>query len=164
MIGFLLIALGCAALLSVTFLLGFDDHHSAQTHDHGVGSFLSVQSLLLFGIGFGSVGAVGRSYDLSTTQAMVSGVIFGIFLGGVGVKLTTLLRRGESDSTPSMSGLVGQLAVSVGEIHPESYGEIRLMHLGKAETFRATCDRSIPGNSAVRIDRVHGHDVHVTPV
>lgn len=163
MIGFLAIAIACLSTLLLLSFLDLDNHHSAMGDSHHLSSALSLQGWLIFGVGLGSVGAAIRGYGQSTEIAIGGGVVFGGLLMWMGSVLLGRLKGSESDSTPSLTSLLGHTAYTRGDILPGQFGEVQLVYFGQARTLRAVADRHIPHNSAVIIDRIVGQDVHITP-
>lgn len=166
---FLVIGWGSLILLGLSSILDLDDHHSAQAHDHGLGSFLSMQSFLLFGVGFGNVGAVGLAYGHSTTESMLLGVIFGVFLGVIGMRLMKVLKSTESDSTPRLEKIIGYTGTVVQEIPSNAnggFGEVVVNFHGQSRHLRArtSSTTTIPRGTTVKIVGLSGNDIFVIPL
>jgi membrane protein implicated in regulation of membrane protease activity len=119
---FLLIGLACLVLLCGAVI--FD------TDDAGLDAdWLSVKSFLLFGIGFGSAGAMAASWGL--VPAIAAGSIWGVLLAWVGAFISKGLLDAESDSsTPSLVGEVGMVMTPlnpVGEIVVTARGHVHYL-------------------------------------
>jgi membrane protein implicated in regulation of membrane protease activity len=164
MITFLVIGWGSLVLLILSSFLNIDDHHSAQAHDHGLGSVLSIQSLLLFGIGFGNVGAIGLSYGRTVTESMGLGVVFGLLLGVLGMQMMKALKGTESDSTQSLSGIVNYSGRVTHPITPSEPGEVQVLYQGRTRFIRAYAEEVIPIGKQVKITATSGGDVYVRPL
>jgi membrane protein implicated in regulation of membrane protease activity len=162
MITFLLISLICLVILSISMLFDHGGGHDALVadHDHD-SSIVSVQSFLLFGVGFGAAGSLAKSYGFGLTMTVLIGCMFGVVIAIVGYWILRKLKASESDSTPSMEEVVGCIGTVIIRILPESFGEVIVTTHGRSQTYRAISREVILEGTRVRVLHVVGHDVVV---
>lgn len=92
-------------------------------------------------------------------QGQLWGFIAGTLIGLVFLR-PIFVRRAQAGGEPSnVDALVGQSATVVQEIRPGQPGRVRI----QSEEWRATADADIGSGTRVRVSKVEGNAVHVTP-
>jgi len=124
---FLTIAVVAAVMFLASLLFG--DHGDIGDvggfdHGHGHDSHFSIQSLLLFCIGFGASGAIVRAEGGDTNVAVIAGLIFGVAAVFGGSKITKFFQRQEGDSTLRADDLKGAKGYVTMEIPASGCGEV----------------------------------------
>lgn len=167
---YLAITVGCALFYLLSIVTGGehdfhhsdfgDGHHGADSHQghHDDGTsykeFLSIRSLLLFGTGFGTAGAISSVLGFGPWLIPIFGIGSGSLFSWVGVKLFRFLRSQEATTSFSLfelEGLSGHLTVA---ISPGGVGEIRINDLQGESHFllvRSEDGAGIPEGQYVQV-------------
>lgn len=165
---YLAIAGGCALFYLLSLLFGGDhdvhhdfsgdghsvEHDSDGQHDGGniVKEFFSIRSILLFGLGFGAVGAIGSELKLGFVLIQLLAVASGIFFAWIGIKIFRFLRNQDVTTTTSMAeleGLSGRITTTiptggVGEVLiRDMRGEMRYLRVRSEDGESITNDQNV---------------------
>jgi membrane-bound ClpP family serine protease len=133
MIVFLTLAgIGLFLLLVSAFSGHHMDFHSDI--DHGGFGFLSVRAFAAFFTAFGTVGAIGRHYGLTTGWSSVWGLASGVGLVGLYVVSMELVKSQQASSLIAENELVGLTARVTVAIPADGIGEVSC--IVKAQTAR----------------------------
>ncbi len=174
---YLAIAGGCA-LFYVLSLLGGGHHdlshdvgghgdHSHDGHhdgDNPIKAFFSVRSILLFGLGFGAIGAIGTVLGLSFVLIQMLGVGSGIFFAWVGIKLFQFLYNQDATTSNNMlelEGVIGRITTAVPQA---GVGEVLIRNSrGEMQFLRARSEsgESIASDQNVEVVSVAAGDLVV---
>lgn len=109
---FLTICIACSAVFLISLLLGHDVEIGdladfSGGHEHGDG-WLSLRSLMMFGVGFGAAGTLSSYAGHPALVASGFGLIAGLVSAAVGVTAARFLVSQEGDSTPRLERLAGR--------------------------------------------------------
>lgn len=128
----MLVFLGIAVLCAVAFgasLLIFDDINLADAldfGDDGGAGWFSLRALLLFGLGFGTVGALVMAGGGSYWWSSIAGIAAGGALYFVGVGIAYVLSRQTSNSVVQLDSIIGKRGIVVDRILPGQSGVIEV--------------------------------------
>lgn len=160
---FLMISLVCVLAFIVAAVLGSAVDAFDDGGDGPFGWLVSVQSLLLFGTGFGATGAIASGTGVQETwfvTVIATGGGLGFAL--LGAKVVAVLRGQESDSTPVANDLVGCTGMVVEPIGLDHPGQVMLLdRRGHTRYIAAYADKQIDPPAAVVVKSVIGADVMV---
>lgn len=174
---FLSIAGSCALFFLLTLVFG--GHGDADTsdmdggdvhgHDHDGDdgqspSIFSLRSILLFGVGFGSVGALTAKFGGTIVLSCVLGILSGVGLAAIGWFIFRTLYRQQASTTTDTTSLVGKQAFVNEAIPPGGIGQVRATNIyGQAIYLSATCEDSsgVKEGTGVTITQAHGAQVVV---
>jgi membrane protein implicated in regulation of membrane protease activity len=155
---FLAIAAICSVGALVSMVLG-DLVDLDSTHDHSFGWLFSLQSLFLFGTGYGAAGAIAQTIGL---PPIVTGLVAGIALAYVGYYVSASLRKQESDSTPTEWDLVGAPAIVTHRIAPGFAGQVRALNKrGHITYITAQAAEPLEESALVKVVNVVGNQAIV---
>jgi membrane protein implicated in regulation of membrane protease activity len=172
---FLAVAVGCFLLLLASMVFGHDHDHDADhdhdvDHDHGGGhaspmSPFSVKVILTFGVGFGAGGYIGARNDLLWLGSLLSGLLGGLVIGGIGYAFLNALYTRQGSSTVQPKLLVGATGIVDTTIDPGSVGRVVVSLPSGRETFlaKSATGERLALNTSVKIVRVEGAIVSVEP-
>lgn len=125
---FLAVALASFVLFALSFL-AFDDidlGDALDFTDDGSSGWFSLRSILLFGMGFGSAGALLTQSQYTPPAASAGGVGYGLVLYLVGVVLAKLMTNQSSNSQKKADDLVGKTGVVTVPMGTGSIGAVRI--------------------------------------
>lgn len=158
---YLAIAGGCALFYGVSMLSGgdhhdfhhdFGGHHGGDSHSShhdgdnaSVRAFFSLRSLLLFGLGFGSVGAVATSMGVSAVLIPIFGSLAGVVFAWIGIQVFLILRKQEGNTPNSLLELEGMSGRITTSIPASGVGEVLIRNQrGDAQYLRARSEDGSP--------------------
>ncbi|MEI6236459.1 MAG: NfeD family protein [Planctomycetota bacterium] len=133
------------------FLLGHDhDHDYGHVHVHDYGgdtnsvSMFSFRVLSIFGLGFGTAGAIATQFGMSFMRSSLYGVGLGLLLGFTLYSLLNLFSRQQSTSIVETHKLIGCTGLVTVEIGADSLGEVALNFAGNYRNFNAQSVQNVP--------------------
>jgi membrane protein implicated in regulation of membrane protease activity len=167
---FFLVFLFCFVVVVVMVLMGHDggEHdvpHDAGHAEAGFPNFLTIRSLLLFGVGFGGAGFIANNKGYSTEVAIVVGLIFGVGIAFAGLKFLRIFQNQEGNTVTRLSSLEGSNGSVTTAIPSKGFGEIVARNeFGSPVTLMARSESGeIPAGTRVRILSIDGGIATVTP-
>lgn len=155
---FVLITLVSFAIFALSFL-AFDDidlGDALDFTDDGSSGWFSLRAILLFGLGFGSAGALLTSANWTPLAASAAGVAYGSILYFVGVMLAQLMMKQESSSLKNMDDFRGTTGIVTVPLRRGHIGAVRI------STSKGTMDCPATGIGETSADV--GESVVVTGV
>lgn len=167
------LAIGAVGLLFtlVSFLFGeiFEALEFDGDFDHEIGhdgpGFFSVRVISIFITAFGGFAAIATSRGVGPLASSLIGIAGGVLLGGVVYFFARFLYSQQASSTISSDDLLGLTAQVIVSIPAGGAGQIRCI-VGEemVDKIAQSEDGSpIPLNASVRIIRIAGESVIVTP-
>lgn len=156
----MLVFVGIAVLCACFFLLtlfAFDDIHFGNAldfGDDGGAGWFSLRALLMFGLGFGAIGALAMNngYTAGAASMLATGAGGVTYLIAIGASV--MMARQESNSIISLQSLVGRDAYVTGQIKPGFLGEVRIG--SEYREARTDGDVILNGGQRVTVERVTG--------
>ena len=127
------------AKLVIFSLFGMDDGDGdlvGTDVDTGF-SFISLQSILAFLMGFGWMGYAALEWKLSVLISIVFAIIGGLILMGISVWLVFMMRKLNSTPKYDLNSLVEKTGTSYTRFDAKGTGKIQIEFNGKLETFDA---------------------------
>ena len=127
------------AKLVIFSLFGMDDGDGDITGtdvDAGF-SFISLQSILAFLMGFGWLGYTALKWNFSALISIVFALIGGFILMGISVWLVFMMRKLNSTPKYDLNSLVEKTGTSYTRFDAKGTGKIQIEFNGKLETFDA---------------------------
>ena len=130
----------------------------ATDSDHGIPRLFSLRALALFLTAFGASGAIATHYGLSPMVSSILGVVFGIALACVGVKIMGEVSKQQASSIVSSSDVIGATASVNIAIPEDGVGEITVDVRGQRKTYmaRSASGEKISANTPVTVVDVVG--------
>jgi len=112
--------------LFLLLISAFSGHHMDfhSDIDHGGGGFLSIRAFAVFFAAFGTIGALGEHYGLTTAWSSVWGLLSGAVLVGVYVVSMELVKSQQASSLIAENDLVGLTARVTVAIPADGIGEV----------------------------------------
>lgn len=158
MVVFLGIAVLCAMGLGTSLLLfgDIDFGDALDFGDDGGAGWFSLRSFLLFGLGFGAVGALIISGGGGYWWSSVGGVAAGGALYLLGVGVAYVLSRQTSNSVVDMQSIVGRKGIVVDRIVPGAVGIVEVGGPNGTIYQTARADRAIERGAAITVTAVSG--------
>lgn len=172
-----LILFGSLAFLIASFFIG--DHHLDTGGDIGHGGadsggdthqgistseLFSPRSLALLAAGFSAASIIARNAGYGDIGTNIAGLFGAVIMVGFGIWLFRVIRRQESNSTTSVTDLVGKTAVVTTSIPEGGFGEITLQNArGTSTSMSAKSQNRISAGASVRITAVSGNIATVNP-
>ncbi len=126
-----LAAVGLFLMLVSVFSGHHMDFHSDI--DHGGGGFLSIRAFAVFFAAFGTIGALGQHYGLTTGWSSVWGLLSGVVLVGVYMMSMELVKSQQASSLVADSDLVGLTARVTVAIPGDGIGEVSCVVRSRTE-------------------------------
>lgn len=127
MVGFLML-LGVSALgiIGASFFGHDGDIELSDGFSHGDSgpSLLSVRNLFLFGLGFGSAGAIATHLGLSLVWSCVTGAVFGFVVALVGWWFYSTISRQQVSTNTNTRNLIGRQATVSTRIPVGQMGQV----------------------------------------
>lgn len=141
------------------------DGHEGDSNFFHVG-FLSVRGMALLATGFGGVGFLVQVYTGKVLFSTLSGLVFGYLFAFVVLYVMKMFRAQQANSLISMDQAKGKEATVVTSIPANGAGEVRFELAGQEMVKMAFSKDggSIRSGSSVRIDRVTGGSLVVSPL
>jgi len=172
---------GCAVFYLLTILFGGDHHHGdfghhvdlghhggGAHHHHDGGSqikqYLSIRSILLFGLGFGVAGSLSTALGLAAFLIPIVGIMTGIGFAWFGLLLFRILLKQEGTTSSDLAELEGYTGKIITAIPEGGVGEISIINLrNEAQYLRARSEdgASIRCGESVEVVSVVAGDVVV---
>ena len=163
---YLAIAVGCALFYALSMFMGghHDFHHDfGSSHgEHSGGShhdggntlkeFLSIRSILMFGLGFGAIGAIGSALGLSFVLIQLLGLTAGLGFAWIGIRIFRFLyNQDATTSTPllELEGMSGRVSAiipkaGVGEVLiRNSSGEMQFLRARSDDGKQIAADQNV---------------------
>ena len=100
-------------------------------------SFISLQSVLAFLMGFGWLGYTAVRFNFSALISVVFAIIGGLILMGISVWLVFLMKKLNSTPKYDLNSLVEKTGTSYTKFDAKGTGKIQIEFNGKLETFDA---------------------------
>jgi membrane protein implicated in regulation of membrane protease activity len=114
---------------------------------------------------FGFVAYLTDSAGWGTTATVGTSVVVGVLVGGLLGQLVRVLRRDDTDETPSSSTIVGAQGYVTAAIAPGQYGQVALTLFGHPMRYSAMADQPIPAGAPVEVAAsLSSTSVRVVPV
>ena len=162
---FLVCAVVGGGLLLITVLIDDILGGFFEFLDFDVGGSSLMPILLAFVAMFGIGGLFGTQVlELSSAQAGIVGVVFGVFGAILAWGLFRFLKSSVTESPYSQQDLVGLEAYVTVAIPKTQWGTVSLEVEGMTQEFRATASGDIPRGQTVRISGVAGNGLMVEPL
>lgn len=160
LLAFLIIGIVCSAAFVVSVFFGGDGLELDHDHD----GLFTLQSLLLFGVGFGAVGTLGLAWGLPTTAASGSAVCTGLVGILASRKVTHFLRSQEGTSNLTPSDLTDCRGLVVHRIKgPSVTGQVTVTDpTGRTHYYMASAPHLIEEGRHIRVLSVNAGVLHVT--
>ena len=134
------------AKLVIFSLFGMDDGSGdlvGTDVDTGF-SFISLQSILAFLMGFGWMGYAALEWKFSALISVIFAIVGGLILMGISVWLVFLMRKLNSTPKYDLNSLVEKTGTSYTRFDSKGTGKIQIEFNGKLETFDAWNDTEEP--------------------
>ena len=134
------------AKLVIFSLFGMDDGSGdlvGTDVDTGF-SFISLQSILAFLMGFGWMGYAALEWKFSALISVIFAIAGGLILMGISVWLVFLMRKLNSTPKYDLNSLVDKTGTSYTRFDANGTGKIQIEFNGKLETFDAWNDTEEP--------------------
>ena len=134
------------AKLVIFSLFGMDDGDGdliGTDVDTGF-SFISLQSVLAFLMGFGWMGYAALEWKFSILLSIIFAIVGGLILMGISVWLVFLMRKLNSTPKYDLNSLVEKTGNSYTKFDAKGTGKIQIEFNGKLETFDAWNDTEEP--------------------
>ena len=107
-------------------------------------SFISLQSVLAFLMGFGWLGYTAIKFNFSALISVIFAIVGGLILMGISVWLVFLMRKLNSTPKYDLNSLVEKTGTSYTRFDANGTGKIQIEFNGKLETFDAWNDTEEP--------------------
>lgn len=107
-------------------------------------SFISLQSILAFLMGFGWMGYAALEWKFSALISIIFAIIGGLILMGISVWLVFLMRKLNSTPKYDLNSLIEKTGTSYTRFDAKGTGKIQIEFNGKLETFDAWNDTEEP--------------------
>ena len=166
---FLTISLCCAFFFVLTAAFGGDtsgadidtnlDVSTDQETGVATSNFLTLRNIFLFGVGFGSAGAISSYLGNNTLISSFWGVGAGVLMAIVAAWLYRVVRRQESNTVANHESLEGQHARVITSIPENGFGEVSAFNqFGATVNLAAQSqDGATPVGSSVEIVTIAGN-------
>ena len=156
---YLAIAGGCALFYLLSMLSGghhdpnhdfggSHEGHSQDGHEEGenpLKAFLSVRSILLLGLGYGAIGAIGSVLGLAFVLIQILGVGSGLFFAWLRIKLFRFLYNQDATTSNNLFELEGMSGRILTAIPQAGVGEVIIRPpRGEVQYLRARSDNGQP--------------------
>jgi len=159
----LFLTIGVVGLVALTASALFDD-----VLDSVFGldvPFLSGHAIAAATAIFGFVAYLTDSAGWGTGATVGTSVVVAVLVGGLLGQLIRVLRRDDTDETPSSSTIVGAQGYVTAAIAPGRYGQVALTLFGHPMRYSAMADQPIPTGAPVEVAAsLSSTSVRVVPV
>jgi membrane protein implicated in regulation of membrane protease activity len=183
MLIFAAICFGCALFFIISIFTGAGDSADSDFHGidlghagdiaHGAGDvshhdaagtpkIFSIRVIMLFGMGFGAVGAIARYTGSTIAMSSVWGALSGVVLGAAGYFFFSMIFHQQASTPMISSSLVGKSAEVMTAIPANGLGQILTTdNYGRNVYLTARSDdgSAVASNTTVTIASVSGNVV-----